>query len=326
MDAPILEVRDLVTAFHTPMGEVRAVDGVSLQVRPGTTLGIVGESGSGKSMLSLSIMGLVPPPGRIQAGQILFEGRDLRTLSAARMREIRGNRIAMVFQEPMTSLNPVHTVGFQIMEAVRAHHSMADSDLKALAIEALAKVRISSPERRFAEYPHQLSGGMRQRVMIAMALACKPAVLIADEPTTALDVTIQAQILQLLRDLQQETGMAIVLITHDLGVIAQCADEVAVMYAGKVMEAASVSAVFQDTQHPYTLGLMSSLPRMSADTARLLTIRGTVPPPFRYPAGCRFNPRCLFASERCRRDLPALEEVAPGHAAACWNVPLEQFA
>lgn len=320
---PVLEIKNLVTAFDTRLGEVRAVDGVSLRLAPGKTLGIVGESGSGKSMLSLSIMGLVPPPGSVRQGEILLEGRDLRTLSARELRAVRGNRIAMVFQEPMTSLNPVHTVGFQIMEAVRAHHSVAHSALKEMAVEALRRVRISAPERRFAEYPHQLSGGMRQRVMIAMALACQPAVLIADEPTTALDVTIQAQILGLLRDLQQQTGMAIILITHDLGVVAQCADDVAVMYAGKVVETGSAADIFQDTQHPYTLGLMASLPRMDADVERLLTIKGTVPPPFNYPPGCRYNPRCLFATERCLREMPGLHELGGTHGAACWNVPLE---
>lgn len=320
---PVLEIKNLVTAFDTRLGEVRAVDGVSLRLAPGKTLGIVGESGSGKSMLSLSVMGLVPPPGSVRQGEILLEGRNLRTLSARQLRAVRGNRIAMVFQEPMTSLNPVHTVGFQIMEAVRAHHSVAPSALKEMAVEALRRVRISAPERRFSEYPHQLSGGMRQRVMIAMALACQPAVLIADEPTTALDVTIQAQILGLLRDLQQQTGMAIILITHDLGVVAQCADDVAVMYAGKVVETGSAADIFQDTQHPYTLGLMASLPRMDTDVERLLTIKGTVPPPFNYPPGCRYNPRCLFATDRCLQEAPGLHALGGEHGAACWNVPLE---
>jgi len=324
MATPVLELRNLVTAFDTRLGQVRAVDGVSLTLEAGRTLGIVGESGSGKSMLSLSIMGLVPPPGRVREGQVLLEGVDLRTQSERQMRSVRGNRIAMVFQEPMTSLNPVHTVGFQIMEAVRAHHHLPASELKTMAIESLRKVRISAPERRFSEYPHQLSGGMRQRVMIAMALACKPTVLIADEPTTALDVTIQAQILSLLRDLQQDTGMAIILITHDLGVVAQCADDVAVMYAGKVVESGSAAAIFEDSQHPYTLGLMASLPRMDMDVDRLLTISGTVPPPFNYPAGCRYNPRCLFATDRCRHDPPVLESLGDSHRASCWNMPLEQ--
>lgn len=272
MDAPILEVRDLVTAFHTPMGEVRAVDGVSLQVRPGTTLGIVGESGSGKSMLSLSIMGLVPPPGRIQAGQILFEGRDLRTLSAARMREIRGNRIAMVFQEPMTSLNPVHTVGFQIMEAVRAHHSMADSDLKALAIEALAKVRISSPERRFAEYPHQLSGGMLQRAVIAAALSTDPRLMLADEATTALDVTRQAEIAAILRAETRERGLGTIFITHDLELAGALCDRICVMYRGRIVEQLPAEELHGGARHPYTLALLRSRPSIEERMPRLPTI------------------------------------------------------
>ncbi|RDI56356.1 ABC transporter ATP-binding protein [Microvirga subterranea] len=324
MSETILDIRGLVTAFNTRNGAIRAVDGISLSVRKGTTLGIVGESGSGKSMLSLSVMGLVPPPGRIAEGQVLYRGTDLTKLSAAQMRDLRGNRIAMIFQEPMTSLNPVHTVGFQIIEALRAHRKESPARLKEEAIEALRKVRIPSPERRFDEYPHQLSGGMRQRVMIAMALVCKPDLLIADEPTTALDVTIQAQILELLRELQAETGMAIILITHDLGVVAQVADEVAVMYAGKVVERAPVSRIFQDPQHPYTIGLMGSMPRMEEDVDRLVSISGVVPPPFRLPPGCRFNPRCPFVGSECRVEQPALAAMTDTHAVACWKAPLEE--
>lgn len=324
MSEPILDIRGLVTAFNTRNGAIRAVDGISLSVKRGMTLGIVGESGSGKSMLSLSVMGLVPPPGRIAEGQVLFRGTDLTKLSPAKLRDLRGNRIAMIFQEPMTSLNPVHTVGFQIVEALRAHRKESSARLKEEAIEALRKVHIPSPERRFDEYPHQLSGGMRQRVMIAMALVCKPDLLIADEPTTALDVTIQAQILELLRDLQAETGMAIILITHDLGVVAQVADEVAVMYAGKIVERAPVSRIFQDPQHPYTIGLMGSMPRMEEDVDRLVAISGVVPPPFRLPPGCRFNPRCPFAGSECRVEQPALASLTEAHAVACWKAPLEE--
>jgi peptide/nickel transport system ATP-binding protein/oligopeptide transport system ATP-binding protein len=307
------------------MGDIAAVDGVDLEVPRGRTLGIVGESGCGKSMLSLSVMRLVPPPGRIAAGRVLFEGRDLLTLPMPEMRDIRGSRVAMIFQEPMTSLNPVHTVGWQITEAMRAHDKRAsDRELRDRAIEALKRVRIPSPERRFDDYPHQLSGGMRQRVMIAMALACRPALLIADEPTTALDVTVQAQILDLLRDLQAETGMSIILITHDLGVVAEMADEVAVMYAGRVAERAAATEIFASPQHPYTLGLLGSIPRLDEDRERLLAIEGAVPPPFALPKGCRFHPRCPFAIEACTRAPPALEAVAERHLVACIRAPVEQ--
>ncbi len=323
MTDPILDVRNLTTSFRTPNGLIRAVDDVSLSVERGRTLGIVGESGYGKSMLSLSIIGLVPKPGRVSDGQVLLGGKDLVTLPPAQMRDMRGNRLAMIFQEPMTSLNPVHTVGAQIVEALRAHTPLSKRDARAMALDALRKVRIPEPERRLDEYPHQLSGGMRQRVMIAMALSCQPEVLIADEPTTALDVTIQAQILNLLKDLQQETGMAIIMITHDLGVVAQMADDVAVMYAGKIAERGSVADIFSDTQHPYTLGLMGSMPRMGADTDRLLAIPGMVPPPFRLPAGCRFNPRCPFSSDRCRTEMPPLQPITDDHLVACWKAPLE---
>jgi peptide/nickel transport system ATP-binding protein len=321
----LLSVQDLRTVFRTSGGDVAAVDGVSLDVIRGKTLGIVGESGCGKSVLSLSIMRLVAHPGRIASGRVLLEGRDLAGLSNAEMRGVRGKEIGMIFQEPMTSLNPVHTVGFQITEGIRAHEPRASkAELRERGIAALARVRIPSPERRFDEYPHQLSGGMRQRVMIAMALACSPKLLIADEPTTALDVTVQAQILDLLRDLQAETGMAIILITHDLGVIAEMADDVAVMYAGRVVERTTARDLFEDPQHPYTLGLLGSIPRLDEDRERLLAITGAVPPPFALPPGCRFAPRCPFAIEACRAEIPGLRSISPGHEAACLRAPVEE--
>jgi len=266
----------------------------------------------------------VPPPGRIAAGRITFDGRNLLELSPAEIRGLRGNRIAMIFQEPMTSLNPVFTAGDQITEAMRAHDRTASSAaLRTRAIAALARVRIPAPERRFEEYPHQMSGGMRQRVMIAMALACAPDLLIADEPTTALDVTVQAQILDLLRELQQETGMAIILITHDLGVVAEMADEVAVMYAGRVVERASGTAIFDDPQHPYTLGLLGSIPKIEEQRDRLLAIEGAVPPPFALPSGCRFHPRCVFADAACTAQDPPLRQIDDAHHVACLHAPVE---
>jgi len=320
----LLTIEGLRTTFRTPNGEIAAVDDVDLSVAKGRTLGIVGESGCGKSILSLSVMRLVPPPGRIAAGRISFDGRNLLELSAGEMRGLRGNRIAMIFQEPMTSLNPVFTVGDQITEAMRAHDRVASSAaLRDRAIAALARVRIPAPERRFEEYPHQMSGGMRQRVMIAMALACAPDLLIADEPTTALDVTVQAQILDLLRDLQQETGMAIILITHDLGIVAEMADEVAVMYAGRVVERAPGAAIFDDPQHPYTLGLLGSIPKIEDTRDRLLAIEGTVPPPFDLPSGCRFHPRCVFADAACAAQDPPLREINGLHRVACLHAPVE---
>ena len=326
-EQPLLRIEGLRTVFRSSMGDIAAVDGVDLDVPRGRTLGIVGESGCGKSMLSLSVMRLVPPPGRIAAGRVLLEGRNLLDLSAAEMRDVRGSRLAMIFQEPMTSLNPVHSIGWQITEAMRAHDKRASArELRDRAIAALQRVRIPSPERRFDDYPHQLSGGMRQRVMIAMALACKPSLLIADEPTTALDVTVQAQILDLLRELQAETGMAIILITHDLGVVAEMADEVAVMYAGRVAERATAAEIFASPQHPYTLGLLGSIPRLDEDRERLLAIEGAVPPPFALPKGCRFHPRCPFAVEACTVAQPDLTMVAPGHLAACIRAPVEQIA
>jgi len=302
----LLRVRNLRTWFHTDGGVARAVDGVSFDVRRGEMLGIVGESGSGKSVSSLSVMRLVPsPPGEIMPGsQILFDSEDgevdLVQLSEDRMRKIRGNDIAMIFQEPMTALNPVFTVGRQIMEAIRLHQGLGRSEAREKAIDLLQLVGIPIPKQRVDEYPHQLSGGMRQRVMIAMALACDPKLLIADEPTTALDVTIQAQILELLNRLQEDLGMSIILITHDLGVVAETCDRMIVMYAGQVCETGPVEQVFRDPQHPYTEGLLQSIPRLGRRAERLRVIPGSVPSPARWPEGCRFNPRCPYAWEACR--------------------------
>ena len=319
----LLEVRNLRTYFRVEGGEMRAVDDVSFSVERGRTLGIVGESGCGKSVTALSIMGLVPqPPGRIAGGEIRFEGRDLLALPPQAMRDLRGDRISMIFQEPMTSLNPAFTIGDQIVEVIVRHRCVDDTQAKALAIEMLRRVRIPSPETRFHDHPHRLSGGMRQRVMIAMALACDPALLIADEPTTALDVTIQAQILELMRALREETGTAIVLITHDLGVVAEIADEVVVMYAGRVVERAPVAALFADAQHPYTIGLLGSIPQLHREQARLAAIEGQVPNPLMPVRGCRFNPRCPFVIDRCRSEEPPLLAIQPNHHAACWRAPL----
>ncbi|HTY70633.1 MAG TPA: ABC transporter ATP-binding protein [Alphaproteobacteria bacterium] len=323
MAVPLLDIRDLRTRFATDEGEFDAVDGVSLSLEAGRTLGVVGESGCGKSMTALSIMGLVPPPGRIVGGEIRFEGVDLLKLSAAEMRELRGNTLSMIFQEPMTSLNPAFTVGAQIVEGIMKHRAVGRAEAKALAIDGLRRVRIPSPEARFDEYPHRLSGGMRQRVMIAMALACRPRLLIADEPTTALDVTIQAQILDLMRTLREETGTAIILITHDLGVVAELADDVAVMYAGRVVERAPVGSLFAAPQHPYTVGLLGSIPKLHLDQDRLAVIEGQVPSLHAPVSGCQFHPRCPFAVEECRRQSPPLADVAARHQAACWRSPLE---
>jgi peptide/nickel transport system ATP-binding protein len=320
----LLEIRNLVTEFRSGGNVVRAVDGVSFSVARGETLGIVGESGCGKSVTSLSIMRLLPsPPGRVAAGEIRFDGRDILPLPEDAMRKIRGNDIAMIFQEPMTSLNPVHTVGEQIIETIQLHRTMSRAEARSRALDMLRLVRIPSPETRIDDYPHQLSGGMRQRVMIAMALACDPKILIADEPTTALDVTIQAQILDLMRDLRTRTGAAIVLITHDLGVVAEIAHRVLVMYAGGIVEEAPVEALFGDPQHPYTLGLLGSIPKLQGEEERLAAIRGMVPNPYAMPAGCRFNPRCPLADARCRTKAPPLVEIKPGHRSACWKAPLE---
>ena len=322
----LLQVRDLRTWFETDRGLFRAVDGISFSVGRGRTVGLVGESGCGKSVTSLSLMGLVPqPPGRVSAEAILFEGRDLLGLSADERRLLRGGKMSMVFQEPMTSLNPVHTIGRQIVEAIRAHTDLSPAQARARAIEVLELVRIPSAAERFDDFPHHLSGGMRQRVMIAMALACEPALLIADEPTTALDVTIQAQILELLRELQQRLGMAILIITHDLGVIAELVDEVIVMYAGQIVESAPVAALFSDPQHPYTIGLLGSIPRLDVDRERLATIEGTVPSPANQPVGCRFAPRCPFADSRCHAEPPPLRALGVDHQVACWKAPVESI-
>ena len=320
----LLEVEGLRTSFRVEAGEFSAVDGVSFALEAGHTLGLVGESGCGKSVTALSIMGLVPAPaGRIVSGSIRFEGTDLLALSAAELRELRGDRISMIFQEPMTSLNPAFTVGEQIVEGILRHRRSSREEAHARAIEMLRRVHIPSPEQRFDDYPHRLSGGMRQRVMIAMALACEPKLLIADEPTTALDVTIQAQILDLMRTLREETGTAIILITHDLGVVAELADEVAVMYSGRIVERAPVATLFARPQHPYTVGLLGSIPRLDIEQERLPAIEGVVPNPLAPVAACRFHPRCPFAIDKCRRDDPATLSVGNGHLAACWRAPLE---
>jgi len=320
----LLEIRDLQVELATARGTLRAVDGVSLEVPSGQTLGIVGESGCGKSLTALSVLRLLrSPPARVARGQVLFEGRDLLSLPEAELRRIRGNRIAMVFQEPMSSLNPVYTVGAQIAEAVRAHRPAGRAAARARAVEMLRQVGIPAPEERADAYPHQLSGGMRQRVMIAMALACDPELLIADEPTTALDVTVQAQILELLRGLQRSRRMSMALITHDLGVVAETCDEVAVMYAGRVVERAPVRDLFRRPAHPYTAGLLRSIPRLEAALAqKLWAIRGSVPALGAWPSGCRFRARCDRATEICAQVDPPLEVKRPGQPAACHH-PVE---
>jgi peptide/nickel transport system ATP-binding protein len=316
----LLEVRGLRTSFSTDSGVVTAVDGVSFALEPGRTLGLVGESGCGKSVTALSIMGLA---ARAQVdGEILFEGRDLLRLSAREMRDVRGDRISMIFQEPMTSLNPAFTIGEQIVEGILRHRAVGRREARDQAIDILARVRIPSPAKRFDDHPHKLSGGMRQRAMIAMALALKPRLLIADEPTTALDVTIQAQILELMRTLREETGTAIILITHDLGVVAELAQDVAVMYAGRIVEMAPVARVFETPQHPYTVGLLGSIPKLHLEQESLPVIEGQVPNPLAMPAGCRFKPRCPFATAKCDED-PPLRDVGEGQQAACWYAPLE---
>ncbi len=323
-DDMVLDVKNLQTVFFTNSGLFRAVDDVSFSVRRGETLAIVGESGCGKSVTALSIMRLVPdPPGRIVGGSVTLEGTDLLGLDEAEMRAIRGNRISMIFQEPMTSLNPVMRIGDQITEAVRLHRKLTRKEAWSKAVEMLRLVRIPEPEQRAREYPHQLSGGMRQRAMIAMALACRPALLIADEPTTALDVTIQAQILTLIVELQKELGTGLILITHDLGVVAQTAQRVIVMYAGRKVEEASVEALFESPKHPYTRGLMASMPAVatfgSNSDARLVEIPGMVPSLTNLPPGCAFAPRCSLAIDRCRAEYPPLQDWGGDHLAACWR-------
>lgn len=353
----LLEIRDLRTHFFTEEGVARAVDGVSWSLDRGKTLALVGESGCGKSVTALSIMRLIAsPPGRIVSGSIFFDGIELTKLAERRMRSIRGNRIAMIFQEPMTSLNPVYTIGDQIVEAVELHQNLRGKDAWNLAVETLRKVGISAPEQRAHEYPHQMSGGMRQRVMIAMALSCNPDLLIADEPTTALDVTIQAQILDLLRKLQEDTGMSILIITHDLGVVAETAHDVCVMYAGRIVEQADVNELFASPIHPYTRGLLRCMPRLADAKARLEVIPGNVPNPLHFPRGCKFHPRCRLTAENARQPdrktaalqvldgqtqvlqrciantpdetggEPDLREVKPNHWAACWEVDADNPA
>ena len=323
-DDVVLEVNDLETVFFTNSGLFRAVDHLSFRVRRGETLAIVGESGCGKSVSALSLMRLVPdPPGRIVGGTMRLQGVDLLGLTEAEMRKIRGDRMSMIFQEPMTSLNPVMRIGDQIAEAVRLHRRLSRAETWTQAVEMLRLVRIPEPARRAQDYPHQLSGGMRQRAMIAMALACRPALLIADEPTTALDVTIQAQILALVLDLQKELGMGLILITHDLGVVAQTAQRVIVMYAGKKVEEADVETLFANPRHPYTRGLMASIPALPSSgtntEARLAEIPGMVPALTRLPPGCAFAPRCALAIQRCHAEYPPLQDYGGDHLAACWR-------
>jgi peptide/nickel transport system ATP-binding protein len=321
----LLRVDGLRTVFKTVAGPAVAVDGVSYDLQPGETLAVVGESGSGKSVTALSIMGLVPdPPGRIEAGEVWFEGRDLLALSERELEKVRGDEIAMIFQEPMSSLNPVLNIGRQVVETIVEHEGLGAAAARARALEMLRLVQIPEPERRLSQYPHQLSGGMLQRVMIAMALSCSPKVLIADEPTTALDVTIQAQILALINDLRERFGTAVLLITHDLGVVAETADRVVVMYAGRVVEEATVDDLFASPRHPYTRGLLGAIPHLgllqgAARPETLQEIPGIVPPLTHLPPGCRFAPRCRFATTQCTEAYPPFEEKAPRHKAACWH-------
>jgi peptide/nickel transport system ATP-binding protein len=323
----LLSIEGLRTIFEGDSGNlVTAVDGISLAIERGTTIGIVGESGCGKSALSLSIMGLLPENGRVTAGRILLEGDDIANAPVKVMRSIRGKRIAMIFQEPMSSLNPLYTIGSQIAEALQEHErTLSNRAVTSRIIDLLHMVKMPAPERRLDEYPHQLSGGMRQRVMIAMALACEPDLLIADEPTTALDVTVQAQILDLLRDLQVQTAMAMLFITHDLGVVAEVADHVCVMYAGQIIESASTASIFENAQHPYTLGLLGSRPNIEATSQRLLAIDGSVPLPGAMPDGCRFHPRCVFAAQSCTEAGIPLRILGPNHSAACIRAPIDEL-
>ncbi len=317
----LLEVKNLKTYFYTDDGVAKAVDDVSFELDKGETLGLVGESGCGKSVSALSIMRLIAdPPGKIVNGEIFFKGKDILKVPEKEMQDIRGNDIGMIFQEPMTSLNPVFTCGNQIEEAVILHQKLSKEDAKAKAIEMLKLVGIPAPEQRYNEYPHQLSGGMRQRIMIAMALSCNPEILIADEPTTALDVTVQAQILELINKLQRELGMAVIMITHDLGVIAEVSTRVAVMYASKVAEYGNVDQIFYNPKHPYTISLLNSIPKLNKGKSRLATIEGNVPAPTNYPKGCHFCTRCTFAIEKCWNEQPPLIQIEPEHTASCWRV------
>jgi len=323
-ETPLLEVRDLRTYFRTRAGSARAVDGVSVSLARGETLGIVGESGCGKSVTALSLMQLVPEPaGYLAGGEILLDGENLCNFSFQRKQDMRGDRIAMIFQDPMTSLNPVFTIGSQIMETIRRHQSVSRQEVRRRALDMLDQVGLPNPDQRLREYPHQLSGGMQQRVMIAIALSCRPDLLIADEPTTALDVTIQAQILQLARTLQSELGTAVLLITHDLGVVAEMAQNVCVMYAGKIVESAPTSALFDSPKHPYTQALLGSLPSRARRGQPLRAIEGTVPLATDFPEGCRFCDRCSHAMDLCRAQAPPLEPIDPGHQVACWLLHAE---
>ena len=322
----LLRIDDLRIWFRTRTGDVRAVDGVTLDIRPGEIVGLVGESGSGKSVTARSVIRLVPmPPGRLVGGTVRFDGRDLYALSEKEMQALRGGRIAMIFQDPMTFLNPLYTAGDQVAEAIRRHQGLDRAAAQAKVVDLFRTVGIPNPEARYDAYPHQLSGGLRQRVMIAMALSSEPALLIADEPTTALDVTIQAQILALLRELQRSTGMSVLLITHDLGVVAEMCDRVAVMYAGQIVEQAPVDVLFREPQHPYTVGLMNAIPRTDAADVAPKPIEGSPPDMARPPAGCRFHPRCPYAEAICRESTPELRVVGPDHVAACHFAGIKPF-
>ena len=318
--AKILQIKDLKTYFFTENGIVKAVDGVDFEVYQGETLGLVGESGCGKSVTAFSIVKLLDYPGKTVAGQVLFKGEDLLKKSEKQMRQIRGKEISMIFQEPMTSLNPVFTIGFQIAESLKVHYNMNKKKTREKAIQLLEKVGIPIPEQRIDEYPHQLSGGMRQRAMIAMALACDPVLLIADEPTTSLDVTIQAQILELMKSLLKQFNSSLIMITHDLGVIAEIADRIAVMYAGKIVEYTDTRSIFYNPFHPYTFGLLTSIPRLDMEIEKLDSIPGVVPDPLHFPEGCKFHPRCIYATEKCRKEEPVLKEVEDKHLVRCWHV------
>ena len=316
----LLEIKDLKTHFFTEDGVVKAVDGVDFEVYQGETLGIVGESGCGKSVTAFSILRLLDYPGKTVGGEVIFKGENLLKKTEDEMRGIRGKEIAIIFQEPMTALNPVLTVGFQISEALMMHFKIGKKEAINKSVELLKKVEIPMPEERANEYPHQLSGGMRQRAMIAMAMSCDPILLIADEPTTALDVTIQAQILDLMMALLREFNGSLIMITHDLGVIAEIADRIAIMYAGKVVEYADKKTIFHNPLHPYTLGLLTSIPRLDVEMKRLDVIPGIVPNPLHFPSGCKFNPRCRFATDRCKKEEPSLIKIEEGHLVRCWNV------
>ena len=322
---PLLEIENLKVIFHGDRGSAtHAVDGLDLTIQRGQTLGLVGESGCGKTATALSVMGLLPKASAEVSGRIRFDGAELLSLPDRAMRNLRGDRLAMIFQEPMTSLNPSYSIGEQIAESLVRHRGLSRGEARARTVELLRLVKIPSPEQRLDDYPHRLSGGMRQRAMIALALACDPELLIADEPTTALDVTIQAQILALMRELKASTGIAIILITHDLGVVAEICDHVAVMYAGEIVEYAPVGALFATPQHPYTIGLLGSIPRLDVKAEELAAIEGMVPSLAELPAGCRFAPRCPFVRERCRQALPPLAVVGPDHRSRCIRAPLEQ--